>query len=147
MGIIHDKALSLPRAAHDSSEAATLMSTDADGLEGVAEMFHETWAQTLEVAIGVVLLSREVGWIWPLPLILIFRGFGPSRDLFVLLIMLCSVLPYEPVRGSALTPRPEGLERGNPTAGCSNKLNAQLHEGHQDDGPTALPGEHHTQAA
>lgn len=49
------------------------MSTDTDGLDGVPEMFHETWAQALEVVIGIVLLAREVGWIWPLPLILIFR--------------------------------------------------------------------------
>jgi len=85
VGIIHHKALSLPSAAHDSSEAATLMSTDADGLEGVAEMFHETWAQSLEVVIGIILLSQEVGWIWPLPLALIFCGFR-SRGLFVSLI-------------------------------------------------------------
>ncbi len=52
------------------------MSTDIDGLDGVPEMFHETWAQLLEVVIGIVLLSREVGWIWPLPLILIFCEFG-----------------------------------------------------------------------
>ena len=50
------------------------MSTDTEGLDGVPEMFHETWAQILEVVIGIVLLSREVGWIWPLPLILIFCG-------------------------------------------------------------------------
>ncbi|KAK3903084.1 ABC transporter type 1, transmembrane domain-containing protein [Staphylotrichum tortipilum] len=79
VGTIHDKALSLPSAAHDGSEAATLMSTDAVGLEGVAEMFHEMWAQSLEVGIGIVLLSREVGWIWPLPLILIFLCSRMSR--------------------------------------------------------------------
>jgi hypothetical protein len=76
VGIIHEKALNSPSTAHGSSEAVTLMSTDTEGLDGVPEMFHEIWAQTLEVVIGMVLLSREVGWIWPLPLISIFRTCG-----------------------------------------------------------------------
>jgi hypothetical protein len=59
------------------------MGADADGLEGVPEMFHETWAQILEVVIGIILLSREVDWVWPLPLVLIFRRFAKSRCLFV----------------------------------------------------------------
>ena len=73
IGLIHEKAMSSPSMLHEDGEATTLMSTDVDGLEGIAQMFHEVWAQILEVAIGVVLLAREVGWIWPLPLILIFR--------------------------------------------------------------------------
>ncbi|AEO64833.1 uncharacterized protein THITE_2142635 [Thermothielavioides terrestris NRRL 8126] len=79
VGIIHDKAISLPSTAHDNYEVLTLMSTDAEGLGGVPEMFYETWAQTMEVAIGIVLLSRQVGWIWPLPLILIFLCSRVSR--------------------------------------------------------------------
>lgn len=72
VGLIHHKTLSSPSIAHDDGEATTLMGTDVDGLGGVAEMFHETWAQCVEVVIGVVLLAREVGWIWPLPLVLIY---------------------------------------------------------------------------
>jgi hypothetical protein len=60
---------------YDNGESTTLMSTDADSLDGIGEMFHETWAQVIEVVIGVVLLAREVGWIWPLPLFLIFCEF------------------------------------------------------------------------
>lgn len=83
VGIIHHKTIGLPSATHDNSEAITLMSTDVDGLDGVAEMFHETWAQILEVIIGIFLLSREVGSIWPLPLILIFRRFKKLMALYV----------------------------------------------------------------
>jgi ATP-binding cassette subfamily C (CFTR/MRP) protein 1 len=52
------------------------MSTDADALGNVSEMFHETWAQVLEVAIGMVLLAQQIGWfcIVPLPII-----YGTSR--------------------------------------------------------------------
>ena len=49
------------------------MSTDVDGLDGITEMIHETWAQIVEVSIGIVLLGAQVGWIWPLPLFLIYR--------------------------------------------------------------------------
>jgi ATP-binding cassette subfamily C (CFTR/MRP) protein 1 len=61
-----------PSVTYDNGESTTLMSTDADSLDGMAEMFHETWAQVIEVVIGVALLASEVGWIWPLPLFLIF---------------------------------------------------------------------------
>lgn len=49
------------------------MSTDADSLDGIGEMIHETWAQAIEVLVGIGLLANQVGWIWPLPLSLIYR--------------------------------------------------------------------------
>lgn len=77
VGLIHDKTMNSPSIAYDNGESTTLMSTDADSLDGIAEMFHETWAQALEVVVGIVLLATEVGWIWPLPLFLIFRKSFP----------------------------------------------------------------------
>lgn len=75
VGLIHDKTIKSSSIAYDNGESITLMSTDADSLDDIAEMFHETWAQVVEVVIGVCLLAREVGWIWPLPLFLIYRKF------------------------------------------------------------------------
>ena len=72
VGLIHENSMTGQSVAHDSGEVTTLMSNDADSLDDLAEMFHETWAQVVEVAIGLSLLYRQVGWIWPLPLILIF---------------------------------------------------------------------------
>ena len=81
VGIIHDTTMNLPTAAHGNNDSVALMSTDADGLDELPEMLHETWAQTLEVVIGIILMSREVGWFWPLPLILIFcKHCRPSRE-------------------------------------------------------------------
>ncbi|KAH7034680.1 ABC transporter-like protein [Microdochium trichocladiopsis] len=63
------------RSWADSSlegRVATLISNDVDALETILEMAHETWAQTLEVVVGFFLLSREVGWLWPVPLVMIF---------------------------------------------------------------------------
>lgn len=72
IGLIHDKTMNSPSVAYDNGESTTLMSTDADGLDGIAQMVHETWAQIVEVVVGVFLLAYEVGWIWPLPLFLIY---------------------------------------------------------------------------
>ncbi|TVY57487.1 ABC transporter FUM19 [Lachnellula cervina] len=79
VGLIHDKTMKSPSIANDNGEATTLMSTDADSLDGIAEMVHEIWAQVVEVVIGIVLLSSEVGWIWPLPLFLIYMCSHVSR--------------------------------------------------------------------
>lgn len=77
VGLIHHKTMMVPVISHDENDgkAVTLMSTDVDSLDSMGEMVHETWAQVLEVAIGLVLLSREVGWLWPLPIILISCKF------------------------------------------------------------------------
>ncbi|KAI0117845.1 putative ABC transporter [Nemania sp. FL0031] len=79
VGLIHHKAMESPSIGYENSEAITLMSTDASSLDGVAEMFHETWAQLIEVLFGVILLAHEVGWIWPLPLFLIYLCSHMSR--------------------------------------------------------------------
>ncbi|KAI1270368.1 putative ABC transporter [Xylariaceae sp. FL1019] len=79
MGLIHDKTMNLPSVAYDDGETTMLISTDADTLDGVAEMFHETWGYTIEVLIGVVLLANEVGSLWPLPLFLIYLCSYMSR--------------------------------------------------------------------
>ncbi|OIW22995.1 putative ABC transporter [Coniochaeta ligniaria NRRL 30616] len=79
VGLIHDKTIRSPSIAYDDGEATTLMGTDVEGLEGVGGMFHETWAQCLEVIIGIFLLAQEVGWIWPLPLALIYLCSHMSR--------------------------------------------------------------------
>jgi ATP-binding cassette subfamily C (CFTR/MRP) protein 1 len=73
VGLIHEKTMRAPSIAYDNGEATTLMSTDADALDGIAEMVHEIWAHVIEVLIGMGLLAGQVGWIWPLLLVLIYR--------------------------------------------------------------------------
>ncbi|KAH3540206.1 hypothetical protein KXV64_006099 [Aspergillus fumigatus] len=72
IGLIHDKIMNSPSGTSDNGEATTLMSTDAESLDGIAGMIHETWSQVIEVLIGIKLLAGQVGWIWPLPLFLIY---------------------------------------------------------------------------
>ncbi|KAK7957338.1 ABC transporter [Apiospora aurea] len=77
--LIHDKTLHISEETVNTGRVVTLMSNDADALADTAELFHETWGQVLEVIIGVFLLSKEVGWIWPLPLLLIALCSQASR--------------------------------------------------------------------
>lgn len=72
VGLIHHKTINSPSISYDDGEATTLMSTDADSLIDIGGMIHETWAQVVEVLIGVGLLAGQVGWIWPLPILLIY---------------------------------------------------------------------------
>jgi len=83
VGLIHDKTMKLPSINYDNGEATTLMSTDAEILDGIGEMVHETGAQVIEVLIGTAFLASQVGWIWPLPLFLIYceSTQPPSRPI------------------------------------------------------------------
>ncbi|KAI4737758.1 hypothetical protein E4T50_11749 [Aureobasidium sp. EXF-12298] len=69
--LIYEKTLNAPSTTYKDHSAVTLMSTDVDALEDVSEMFHEAWAQVLEVIVGMVLLAQQIGWfcIVPLPMI------------------------------------------------------------------------------
>lgn len=92
VGLIHDKTMKSPSIAYDNGEATTLMSTDADSLDRIAEMVHETWAQVIEVLIGIGLLASEVGWIWPLPLFLIYCKYICMTFLLILRCVVCSYM-------------------------------------------------------
>lgn len=75
VGLIHNKSLNQQSNDHDDGGAVTLMSADAENIGQAASMFHETWAHVVEIVLGLSMLAREVGWVFPLPLILIFCGF------------------------------------------------------------------------
>ncbi|TRX87841.1 hypothetical protein FHL15_011259 [Xylaria flabelliformis] len=72
IGLIHDKALDLPSITFDNGEANALMSNDVDHLKTMIDIFHETWAYLVEVIVGIYLLATQIGWIWPLPLTVLF---------------------------------------------------------------------------
>ncbi|KAI5194570.1 hypothetical protein E4T39_08584 [Aureobasidium subglaciale] len=79
VGLIYDKTISLPSAAYKDHSAVTLMSTDADALGNVSGMFHEAWAQVLEVIVGMILLAQQIGWFCLVPLLLIYNCSHMTR--------------------------------------------------------------------
>jgi ATP-binding cassette subfamily C (CFTR/MRP) protein 1 len=54
----------------DESAALTLMSTDIDRLTVSLTNLCEIWAYVIEMAIGIWLLEREIGWICVAPVLL-----------------------------------------------------------------------------
>jgi ABC-type transport system involved in cytochrome bd biosynthesis fused ATPase/permease subunit len=78
IGLIHARSLRVEQSYNQDGKALTLMSTDVDSVETFTEMFHETWAQVVEVLVGTSLLARQIGWFAPLPLIIVF-GILPAH--------------------------------------------------------------------
>jgi hypothetical protein len=72
VGLINNKSLSQLSNGNIDGRAVTLMSTDANLVSDTAYMFHEAWAQMVEVIIGLAMLARQVGWVFPVPLVIIF---------------------------------------------------------------------------
>jgi ATP-binding cassette, subfamily C (CFTR/MRP), member 1 len=50
---------------YDDAAAVTHMSSDTDNMENLAWLCQETWAQMVEVLVGMVLLWNQLGW-WSL---------------------------------------------------------------------------------
>ena len=65
--------------ADQDGQAIALMNADIDGLLCMPEMLHETWAQTVEVLIGIAILTTVVGWLWPIAIFLIFGMSAYNR--------------------------------------------------------------------
>ncbi|OTA04131.1 MRP-type ABC transporter [Trichoderma parareesei] len=64
VGLIHRKSLNHISSNYDDGKAVTLMSTDAEN-----------------VLIGTAMLAKEVGWIFPVPIVIIFFCSRMSRYL------------------------------------------------------------------
>lgn len=67
VGLVHENSLIAPSEANESSIPVTLVTTDVATLENAVETFYTTWACSIEVIIGTILLAKQVGWIWPVP--------------------------------------------------------------------------------
>jgi len=146
VGIIHEKTLDSPSSFFDNGEAITLMSTDTDGLEDIATMFHETWAETFGLLIGIAQLAAEVGWIWPLPLVFIACKSSSSSALSQLPtrcftyyygFMGDSIFTRESLCGKTPPTSSKGMERGDAAPRGCYQLHAELDEARQD---ARLPG-------
>lgn len=145
VGLIHDKTMKSPSVAYNNGEATTLMSTDADSLDGIAEMIHETWAQIIEVLIGIGLLASQVGWIWPLPLFMIYCKYNPSP--FRLDTEMCSMFAYESIRCKTPTAPSKSLESSNTEPHSCHKLRVEHNESCQNAWNPTQPGPSHSRTS
>ena len=72
VSLIHSRALENRNNEFNDGKVATFVSNDVSNMEDSARMFHETWAQVVEVVIGTVMLARQVGWACVVPFVMIF---------------------------------------------------------------------------
>ncbi|KAH9209825.1 P-loop containing nucleoside triphosphate hydrolase protein [Leptodontidium sp. 2 PMI_412] len=79
IGLIYHRSLEVESGKHEDGNAVTLLNTDVESIDSAGAMFHETWAQFLEVLIGTALLARQIGWLSPVPLFIIFLCSRMSR--------------------------------------------------------------------
>lgn len=70
VSLIYAKTLEMRSGGVDESAALTLMSTDIDRLAVSLQNLCEIWARIIEMAIGIWLLERELGWVCVPPIVL-----------------------------------------------------------------------------
>lgn len=71
VSLIYSRTLELQEGVHDGSKTLTLMSSDIDRIAGSIQAVQEIWARVVELAIGIWLLERQLGWIFVVPIIVI----------------------------------------------------------------------------
>jgi ATP-binding cassette, subfamily C (CFTR/MRP), member 1 len=76
VGLVFNKSLILRDGVYDESAAVTLMSTDIDRIVASMQNMHEIWARLVEVAIGIWLLSIQLGAVSVIPIIVVACEFG-----------------------------------------------------------------------
>lgn len=69
--LIYRKTLELQAGVYDESKAMTLMSADVDRLTVSLESVCEVWANFIELAIGLWLLERQLGWVCVAPIVIV----------------------------------------------------------------------------
>ena len=88
VSLIYAKTLEMRAGGLDESAALTLMSTDIDRLTVSLSNLCEIWAYVIEMATGLWLLEREIGWICVAPIVLVI-GKCPSNSNISWPILTC----------------------------------------------------------
>jgi ATP-binding cassette subfamily C (CFTR/MRP) protein 1 len=60
--LIHARCLTMRDGIYDDAAAVTHMSSDTDTVEMLAWLCQESWAQLVEVLIGMAMLWNQLGW-------------------------------------------------------------------------------------
>jgi ATP-binding cassette subfamily C (CFTR/MRP) protein 1 len=70
VSLIYEKSL-LRSDIVDSASAVSLMSNDVDSIAFNLELLNECWARSIELAIGIFLLTRQLGWVSIMPIVVV----------------------------------------------------------------------------
>lgn len=74
MYLIYNKTLVLKDGTYDKSSAVTtLIGADVDRIAFCLEELNECWSRLIEIGIGLPLLTRQLGWVSVIPLVVVGR--------------------------------------------------------------------------
>jgi len=73
VSFIYKQSLLLEPQSVQRSAAVSLMSTDVDRIAFCLEELNECWSRLIELVIGILLLTRQLGWISVIPLLVVLR--------------------------------------------------------------------------
>lgn len=73
--MIYTKSLDIPSSSYDDAKALTLMTADLDRMIMSFQGLSQVWAYVIEIAIGIFLLARQVGWICVAPVLVVASGY------------------------------------------------------------------------
>jgi hypothetical protein len=71
VSLIYEKSLEFREGSFQKAAAISLMSTDVDEIAFCLEELNECWSRAIELVVGIVLLSLQVGWISVVPLLVV----------------------------------------------------------------------------
>ena len=75
VSLIYNRTLQLQDGLYDESAAVTLMGTDIDRIALSVTHLNECWAGCIELAVGIYLLARQLGWVCIIPLVIVLRMY------------------------------------------------------------------------
>lgn len=75
VSLIYERTLEVQAGVYDESKALTLMSTDIDRLIMSLTAVCEIWARVVEMAIGIWLLERQLGWVCVAPIVVVISEY------------------------------------------------------------------------
>lgn len=88
--LIYNRTLLLKEGVYDESAAVSLMSNDVDRIAFCLTELNECWSRCIEIAIGLTLLSIQLGWVSLVPLVVIACKCTPQPHMPRLIFAVCT---------------------------------------------------------
>lgn len=132
--LIFSKTLKQQVDLQDKDASLTHMSSDIDQLAFSLDALCQVWAQVIELAIGLYLLSRNLGWVCVAPIVIVIGRLLILRTAPV--VADESSFDYGCRSGhQTYWPKAKRLDRSCPDTSWDDIFYARLDEKYQDDRP------------
>lgn len=82
VSMLYNKATDLSLTAVDPASALTLMSADVERIVTGMQTMHELWSNTIEVAVAIYLLERQLGVACVIPIAVAISKYIPAIPKF-----------------------------------------------------------------